>query len=136
MARRQPGSKPTWADVKGELAPFDRPGLLALIQDLYTAHKDNQMFLHARFGLGEDVLQPYKKTLDRWLWPDVLRNQDTSVLKAKQAISSYQKAVGDPVGLAELIVFYWANVPRDSATTSAIRMTATSVLSFVCSNRL
>ena len=110
--------------------------MLALIQDLYTAHKDNQMFLHARFGLGEDVLQPYKKTLDRWLWPDVLRNQDTSVLKAKQAISSYQKAVGDPVGLAELIVFYWANVPRDSATTSAIRMTATSVLSFVCSNRL
>ena len=25
--------------------------------------------LHARFGLGEDVLEPYKKTIDRWLWP-------------------------------------------------------------------
>ena len=64
------------------------------------------MFLHARFGLGEDVLKPYKETLDRWLWPDVLRNQDTSVAKAKQAISSYKKAVGDPVGLVELMVFY------------------------------
>ena len=49
---------------------------------------------------------PYKETLDRWLCPDVLRNQDTSVVKAKQAISSYRKAVGDLAGLAELMVFY------------------------------
>ena len=53
-----------------------------------------------------DVLRPYKETLDRWLWPDVLRNQDTSLAKAKQAISSYQKAVDEPAGLAELMVFY------------------------------
>ena len=97
---------PTWAHVKAELATFDRPGLLALIQDLYSAHKDNQNFLHARFGLGDDVLKSYKETLDRWLWPDVLRNQDTSVVKAKQAISSYRRAVGEPAGLAELMVFY------------------------------
>jgi hypothetical protein len=38
--------------------------------------------------------------------PDVLRKQDTSVAKAKQAISNYKKAVGDPAGLAELMVFY------------------------------
>ncbi len=79
---------------------------MGLIQDLYAAHKDNQVFLHTRFGLGEDVLKPYKETLDRWLWPDVLRNQDISVAKAKQAISSYRKAVGEPAGLAELMVFY------------------------------
>ena len=78
MARRQPASKPSWTDVKAKLASFDRLGLLGLIQDLYAAHKDNQAFLHTRFGLGADVLQPYKETLDRWLWPDVLRNQDTS----------------------------------------------------------
>jgi len=96
MARRQPASKPAWADVKAELATFDRPGLVALIQDLYAAHKDNQSFLHARFGLGEDVLKSYKETLDRWLWPDVLRNQDTSVVKAKQAISSYKRPSTTP----------------------------------------
>ena len=106
MARRQPASKPSWTDVKVKLASFDRLGLLGLIQDLYAAHKDNQAFLHTRFGLGADVLQPYKETLDRWLWPDVLRNQDTSVVKAKQAISNYRKAVGDLAGLAELMVFY------------------------------
>jgi hypothetical protein len=79
---------------------------MGLIQDLYAAHKDNQTFLHTRFGLGEDVLKPYKETLDRWLWPNVLRNQDTSVAKAKQAISSYRKAVGEPAGLAELMVSF------------------------------
>ena len=85
---------------------FDRLGLLVLIQDLYAAHKDNPTFLHARFGSGQNVLAPYKEALDRWLWPDVLRNQDASVIKAKQAISSYRKAVGDPAGLAEFMVFY------------------------------
>jgi hypothetical protein len=68
--------------------------------------QENRTFLHARFGLGDDALRPCKEALDRWLWPDVLRNQDTSVAKAKQAISSYRKAVGDAPGLAELMVFY------------------------------
>ncbi len=52
------------------------------------------------------MLQPYKKTIDRWLWPDVFRRQDTSVSKAKQALSDYKRALGDPEGVAELMVFY------------------------------
>jgi hypothetical protein len=106
MVKRQSKLKPTWTDVKAKLASFDRIGLLGLVQDLYAANKDNQAFLHARFGLGADVLEPYKETIDRWLWPDVLRRQDTSVAKAKQAIADYKKAVGDPAGVAELMVFY------------------------------
>ncbi|MEJ7609008.1 MAG: hypothetical protein WKF37_22730, partial [Bryobacteraceae bacterium] len=70
------------------------------------ASKENQKFLHARFGLGTDVLKPYKETIERWLWPDVLWNQDTSVAKAEQAISSYRNAVGQPSAVAELMVFY------------------------------
>jgi len=106
MASRQSKSKPTWANVKAKLAGFDRTALLSLVQNLYAAQKENQAFLHARLGLGEDVLEPYKKTIDRWLWPDVFRRQETSVSKAKQAISDYKKALGDPEGLAELMVFY------------------------------
>jgi hypothetical protein len=102
MARRQSKSQPTWTDVKGKLADFDRAALLGLIQNLYAAHQDNQTFLHARFGLGGDVLERYKETIDRWLWPDVFRKQDTSVSQAKRAISDYKKAVGDPKGIAEL----------------------------------
>lgn len=97
---------PTWTDVKAKLADFDRAGLIGLVQDLYAASKDNQAFLHARFAIGDDVLKPYKATIDRWLWPDVFKRQDTSVAKAKKAIADYKKAVGQPEGLAELAVFF------------------------------
>jgi hypothetical protein len=96
----------SWSDVKATLTDFDRAGLLGLVQDLYAASKDNQAFLHARFALGGDVLTPYKLTIDRWLWPDVFKNQDTSVARAKKALADYKKAVGAPEGLAELMVFY------------------------------
>lgn len=99
-------NSPSWSDVKAKLADFDRAGLIGLVQDLYAASKDNQAFLHARFALGGDVLKPYKATIDRWLWPDVFKNQDTSVAKAKKAISDYKKAISQPDGLAELMVFY------------------------------
>jgi len=56
--------------------------------------------------LGRRYSEALQETLERWLWPDVLRNQDISVAKAKQAISSYRKAVGEPAGLAELMVSY------------------------------
>ena len=104
MARAKSKSQPTWTDVKAKITHFDRAGFLGLVHD--AANKENQMFLHARFNPDEDVLKPYKETIDRWLWPDVLRNQNVSVVKAKQAISSYRKAIGEPAGLAELMVFY------------------------------
>jgi hypothetical protein len=106
MVKRQSKSQPTWTEVKSKLASLNRTGLLGLIQDLYAAHQDNQTFLHARFDLGENVLEPYEQKIDRWLWPDVLRRQETSVVKAKEAISSYKKAVGNSVGMAELMFFY------------------------------
>src|SRR5271157_1429602 len=105
MAKRQSRSQPTWKDVKAKIAGFDPAGLMGLIQDLYAAHQDNRTFLHTRFGLIEDAREPYKKAIDRWIWPDVLRRQDTSVSKGKQAISDYKNAVGDPKGLADLMVF-------------------------------
>ena len=105
MAKRGP-KQPTWTDVKRRLADFDKAGLLSLVQDLYAAHEDNKTFLHARLALGEDVLKPYKERIDRWIAPDIFRKQTESVSKAKQAISDYRKAVGDPEGLAELMVFY------------------------------
>jgi hypothetical protein len=106
MGRRPAKSKPTWADVKINLASFGRAALLGVLQDLYASDEANRAFLHARFGLGDDPLQPYKKTIDRCLWPNVFRGQQTSVSRAKAAITKYKKALGDPVGLAELLVFY------------------------------
>lgn len=106
MIRRKSG-KSSWTDVKGHLSSFDRAGLIDLVHDLYDASADNRAFLRARFGVGTDVLEPYKKALERWLWPDVTKpNQDVSVSKALNAISSYKKAVGDPEGSLDLMVLY------------------------------
>lgn len=96
----------SWSDVKTKLADFDRVGLLGLLQDQYAVNKENQIFLHARLSLGDDVPKPYKTTIGRWLWPDVFKNQDTSVAKAKKPIADYKKAIGQMEGLAELMVFY------------------------------
>jgi len=104
--KRSGKKEPTWSDLNGRLTEFDRPALIGLIQDLYTANKDNQAFLHARFALGEDVLKPYKADIESWVCPDVMGNDDISVANAKKAIADYRKAIGLPEGLAELTVFY------------------------------
>jgi len=105
MAKRRSKTQPSWGDVKAKLAEFDRPGLLDLIHDLYNANKDNQNFLHTRFGLGKNILTPYKKAIRQWIAPEAL-SQDPSIVGGKQAISDYKKAIGDSQGLAELMVFF------------------------------
>lgn len=102
-------STPRWSDVKARLAELDHAGLVKLVQDLYAASRDNKAFLHARFGLGDDPLEPYKDVIIRWINPPGFRNP-ISVAKAKKAISDYKKALGRPEGLAELTVFYCEEV--------------------------
>jgi hypothetical protein len=87
---------PTWRDVRAALLDFDRAGLRGLVQDLYTASKDNQAFLHARLGLGHDQLRPFK----------LMKGQPISTSKAKKAIADYKKAIGLADGMAELSIFY------------------------------
>jgi hypothetical protein len=106
IVAKDKSASPTWADVKALLLTFNRAGLQGLVQDLYAASKDNQAFLHARFGLGADQLGPYKATISRWINPDLMKNQTVSISKAKKAIADYQKAIGHPEGLAELSTFF------------------------------
>jgi hypothetical protein len=103
---RSKNASPTWGDVKTALLDFDREGLRGLVQDLYTASKENQAFLHARLGLGHDQLQPFKARISRWIFPDLMKRQPISVSKAKKAIGDYKKAIGRPDGMAELSIFY------------------------------
>jgi hypothetical protein len=103
---RSKSASPTWSDVRTALLDFDRAGLRGLVQDLYTASKDNQAFLHARLGLGHDQLRPFKASISRWISPDLMKGQPISVSKAKKAIVDYKKAIGRPNGMAELSIFY------------------------------
>jgi hypothetical protein len=72
---RSKNISPSWSDVKTALLDFDRAGLRGLVQDLYTASKDNRAFLHARLGLGHDQLGPFKASISRWISPDLMERQ-------------------------------------------------------------
>jgi hypothetical protein len=76
-----------WSEVKAKLGQFDRSGLVGLLRDLRDISRENQVFLHARLGLGADPLAAYKRTISRWTYPDLSRNQEVSVAKAKKAIA-------------------------------------------------
>ena len=97
---------PTWTDLKAELVNLDQKKLLKLVADLYKFSDENKTFLNTRFSVGEDQLGSYKKVIDQCLYPDVFSNKPIQVAKAKKAISSYSKALGDDLGQAELMVFF------------------------------
>ena len=80
---------------------------MQLVSDLYAFNKDNQTFLHARFTFITNALNDYKKRIRLALYPDISRrNANPSVATAKKAISEYKKAVGDPLGIIELRLFW------------------------------
>ena len=105
---KRPKSKPTWNDVQAKIANYDCAGLMQLISDLYALHRDNRAMLHARFALGVNPLDEYKKRIGAALAPEFYPTDDgdISVVKAKRAISEYTKAIGDPLGVLELRVFW------------------------------
>lgn len=56
--------------------------------------------------MGADVLKPYNKVIEESLFPDVMSNDDVEIATAKKAIANYAKAVGDPRGMLELMVYF------------------------------
>jgi len=103
-ATRPPKAQVAWSQLKAKLSDFDRAGLIALLQDLYAASKENQAFPHSRFCLGGDPLEPYKQAIARSLRPDW--SKPASVAAAKKAISGYRKANGRAEDMAELMIFF------------------------------
>jgi len=97
---------PSWSEVKEVLVDLDQKQLLSLVGDLYRLSNDNRTFLHTRFKIGGDPLSPYRKTIEECMYPDMYSNKPVQISKAKKAISAYSKAVGDPVGEAELMTFF------------------------------
>lgn len=97
---------PTWSDVKTELVNSDKKQLLNLVADLYRLSNENKVFLHSRFKVGDNSLDPYKKIIEECMNPDIYSNKPIQISKAKKAISSYSKAVRDPLGEAELMTYF------------------------------
>lgn len=98
-------SKTTWQDVKSSLIKKDNGELLKLIGDLYSLNDRNKTFIHARYSFI-DPLKPYKEIILKSLYPDPMKNKPLSLGTGRKAISEYKKAVGDPIGVLELSIYY------------------------------
>jgi len=98
-------TQPTWTDVKSVLAQMRREELISTIDALYKLRKENKQFLHTRFKLSENALDEYKLQISNGVNPSSVKAK-ISFKNARQALSDYKNAIGDPEGLAELMVFY------------------------------
>ncbi len=108
MTTKKSQKKPGWREVAHALTGhgYGKPELLTLLGDLYKLSDDNRDFFHARFGLGDDPLQAYKEIIEEAMYPDVMKDGPVQVARAKQAIARYEKAVGEPHGRMELMLFF------------------------------
>ena len=95
----------TWKDVKTVLSKEDKHGLMELIKNLYSLNEENKIFMETQYSLV-DPLEPYKVIIDDSINPDLMDRQTLSLAEGRRAISRYRKAVGDPLGLIELMVYY------------------------------
>ncbi|MDD2229771.1 MAG: hypothetical protein PHY48_10205 [Candidatus Cloacimonetes bacterium] len=102
--------QPTWTELKKALSGLRPEELLNTINDLYKFRKENKLFLHTRYGLIESSLDDFKKKIAKSINPD--GNSKISFKDARQAVSDYKKALGDPEGVAELMVYYCEECAR------------------------
>lgn len=85
------------------MSGHSKPSLIGLIQELYSLRTENKNYIHAKFELG-DSLKHYKTLIRDAIYPD--KNHPIRLSEARKAISQYKKAVGDPLGELELMVYY------------------------------
>jgi len=106
LVAKQKQRAPTWSEVKSKVVKLDQKQLIQIVGDLYRLSKENQEFLNARFGVLDDPLAPFKKSIEESMYPDIYRDKPIQISKAKAAIRRYSKAVGDISGEAELKTFF------------------------------
>ncbi len=96
----------SWRNIRSVLKDASRRELLSLVGDLYRLRTGNQDFLNARFIKDSYTLVPYKNAIEQYVSPAEPWKHPVKLSLARKAISDYRKAIGDPEGLAELMLFY------------------------------
>ena len=109
----KPTKKPSgWSAARQHLATWDKPSLLALVKDLYTADAENRDFIHARCqsedgSSGNEVLGTYRqKVIGQFFSKKAHGMGDLKLGEARKAIRDYKKATGNIPGTAELLLTY------------------------------
>ena len=106
MARKKKRQEPGWKDIEKIVSQFDHRQLIELIHDLYRSSPGNKDFFFTRFSIGEDPLPKYKKIIQESIHPYIEEDESLNIEKATEAVHRYSNAVGNPLGEAEIKVFY------------------------------
>ena len=93
--------------MEAALACKNKAELLKLIADLYSLSADNKSFVHSRYAIGKDTLEPYKAIISESLYPDVRKDGALNLSAGRKAISDYFKATKNKIGRLELMVHYF-----------------------------
>ena len=99
----EPDKPIKWSAVKNALPGKEPKELLALIKDLYSLNQENKTFIQTKYSLINPI-DTYKDIIDEGLSLDY--KKPINLAKSKKAITQYRKAIGDPAGLLELMVYY------------------------------
>ena len=99
--------EPCWEDIKTAIDNLDTKQLKDLLRDFYQLSAENKDFFHTRFTTtGEDPLPKYKKIIQNSIHPSLEDHEPLEIKKANDAINRYSKAADNPIGEAELRIFY------------------------------
>ena len=96
----------TWAACKKVIAGWPRPGVVALVQELYQLSEENRRFLHTRLldQLGEFNLEEARREIKRLVSPSIVYKNAFRHSDLKRVVDQYAKAGGDAAGVAGLLV--------------------------------
>lgn len=108
----------SWAACKRVIAGWPKPGVVALVQELYKLSDENRRFLHTRLleQLGEYNLEEARRKIDKLVTPSVVYKNAFRHSEIKRVVDQFEKASDDPAGVAGLLV---ADI-ESSCETSAI----------------
>ena len=74
-----------WGNIKSKIKDHSSSELLKVIADLYNLNNQNKNFLEARFlSSAIDSLEPYKKIIERYPFPDITRGRPLQIKPISQ----------------------------------------------------
>lgn len=95
-----------WKVIRSKLEKISPHDLVGVIKELYDLNAQNELFLETRFGNRHAGFEEYKLIIEESICPSEPWHRDVSLSTGRKAISDYKKAVGDPAGLLELMIYY------------------------------
>jgi len=94
-----------WSAIRGQIANWPKPALIALVKDLHDPSPENRYFLRARFdaeSAGGETLEKYRRTIVEQFFP-ARGFGKLKLAEARKAIRDYRKATGHFAGTIDLI---------------------------------